>query len=199
MTLRAPPERLVLLAGLSCLLLAGAARANPDVWASYAVVYRLEHRTAVGLTLEWRFDPFFSHRAMTAFDENGDGAFDGDEAGRLEAELVEPLARRGFYLHVLAGGEPRAFSLATFEPALEGSSLVYRFTVDFEPPVPYAREPLVVSLHDAEVYYDFAFAPEDFLLVQGMLEPDCGFRVGPGTGPLSGHRRTITLACAEAS
>ena len=106
MTLRAPPERLVLLAGLSCLLLAGAARANPDVWASYAVVYRLEHRTAVGLTLEWRFDPFFSHRAMTAFDENGDGAFDGDEAGRLEAELVEPLARRGFYLHVLPAANP---------------------------------------------------------------------------------------------
>lgn len=188
--------RLSLLAGFAWLLAAGAAHANPDIWVKSAITYHVEDESVVGLTLEWRFDQYFSNRTIRDFDRSGDGAFDESESATLRQKAFDPLSQDRFHLHVLANGEPKAFDVVDFAPRVEAEEvLVYRFTARFDRPVPYRDVPLIVSQHDDAVIFDFSFSDGEFLLVQGPFDAACKFRIGRGSGRLSGHKQTVALVC----
>ena len=187
------------LLGLALAFAAPAAQANPDIWVKSKIVYRLQNEAVVGLALEWRFDRYFSSRTIGTIDVDGDGAFSESEAARLRQEIFDPLSEDRYHLHVLSDGAPRDFTVAAFEPGIDGEHLVYRFAVRLGSPVPYTREALVVSQHDGETVFDFSFMEQNFLLVEGPLAAGCKFRIGRGKGPLKGHDKTIALVCEDQS
>ena len=169
--------------------------ANPDIWVKWKLIYVIENEKAVGLSLEWRFDQYFSSRIIGENDDDGDGALSDTEVERLRKQVFEPLAEHHYFLHLLADEERQGFQIRDYRAAVEDGTLVYRFKVTFDQAIDYRRDAMVVSQHDDRVVVDFDFAQSPFLLVEGQLDPGCKFRIGRGRDSLSGHDKTITLLC----
>ena len=188
----------VSLIGLLAVALPGSpgVRANPDVWVTATVTFRVEDRRVDTLTFVWTFDEFFSSRAIRTYDRNGDGALGPDEEAALRAETFDPLERSSYHVHLWTAGERReGVRVGRFTARVDGTRLVYEFSVPVVPPVGPDDGPLTVSLLDEETVVDFRFAESDFLLLEGSLAPGCRFRVARGKGAQSGHPQPVTLLC----
>ena len=182
------------------ILLSGesAAHANPDVWVEAGMTYLFEQGRVSGIAYEWSFDEFFSSSMLAAFDADGDGALDPEEAARLRVQAFDPLSESGYFVHLWENGERRRdFTVDSFAAGIDDSRLVYRFTVVLTPPADPARGGFAASLHDDEIYVDFDFRKSGFLLVEGAMGSGCRFRVARGRGAQAGHRQVVTLNCGE--
>ena len=187
---------LALAVALTLVLAAAPVRANPDVWVQAAMTVAFEDRKVSGLAFTWRFDDFFSAHAIGTYDANRDGALEPAEVERLRAETFDPLAGTDYHVHIWAGGGRReAHRVERFAARIEGSRLVYAFSVPLAPPVDPHDAPVTVSLHDPETVVDFRWSDSGFLLVSGEMAAGCGFRVARGSGAQSGHPQPVTLSC----
>ena len=191
------PGRFALRAVLAMLFLTPAALANPDVWISTSYLYRTDGERVTGLDIDWEFDAFASSYLLDEVDRDGDGLVSDVEALELESDIFGPFAEFDWFLHATAGGEPAPFSVAWLDSRFDSDRLVVRLGVLFDEPVPYLASEIVTSLHDDEVFFDFSPAANDFLAVEGPLDPSCRFVVGPGEGLLAGHHSTIALRCGD--
>ena len=177
-------------------LAATEARANPDVWVEATVAVAFDDRRVSELTFSWAFDDFYSAHAIRTYDLDGDGALDPLEAGKLRAEIFDPLSAADYHVHVWSGDEKRpGVVVDRFTARIEGATLVYAFSVRLAPPLDPTSDPVTVSLFDRKNVVDFSFPDSDFVLVSGAMGPGCTFRVARGTGAQSGHPRPVTLAC----
>ena len=172
-----------------------AARANPDVWVTWQATYLTEPGQVTGIAFEWRFDEYFSSNALEYFDADSNGSFSPEEAAQVETDAFESLSEYGYYLTVLAGEEISSVSVDDFEPTVDEGILVFRFQIGFEKPVAYLEAPMILSLRDEELFFDFDFGKGQFLQVKGPFDPACKFRVGRGEGLLEGHKKTVRLLC----
>lgn len=187
-----------LLASLMLTLAAGSpALANPDVWVTTSYLYRLKEGSVTGLAMDWEFDPVASSFLFDQVDTDMDGVVTAMEAQVMKTGVLGMLAEKNWHLHVMADGVPMPFSLESFEPVFEPDHLMLKFNVVFDEPVDYRSMEMITSLHDDETFFDFSFAPDDFLKVEGPFDPLCGFVVGPGQDLLDGHASTIALRCGE--
>ena len=174
----------------------GRVNANPDVWVTAGIIFRFEDARVNGLTYVWRFDDYYSSRAVQTYDSNRDGTFGPQEVARLRAESFDPLTRFGYYVHVWANGEKRKTpDIENFTVSIEDAHLVYRFTVPLIPSADPSTSPVVASLFDNNTVVDFRFSETDFLLVDGTMGAGCKFRVARGKGALSDHSQVVTLKC----
>jgi len=174
----------------------GRVNANPDVWVTAGVIFRFEDTRVNGLTYVWRFDEYYSSRAIQIYDSNRDGTFGPEEVARLRAESFDPLARFDYYVHVWGNGENRKTTdIRHFTASIEDNNLVYRFTVPLVPSADPSTSPVVASLFDKGTVVDFRFSETDFLLVDGTMGAGCKFRVARGKGTRSGHSQVVTLKC----
>ena len=188
----------VSLVGLLAVALLGSAgaRANPDVWVTAAVIFEVEDQRVNALTFVWRFDEYFSSRAVRTYDQDGDGALGPGEVAVLRAESFDPLERFSYYVHLWTAGKRReGVRINRFTARVDGTRLVYEFSVPVVPAVGPDDGPMTVSLLDEQTVVDFRFAESDFLLLDGALAPGCKFRVARGKGAQSGHPRPVTLHC----
>ena len=155
-----------------------------------------EDRKVGGLAFTWRFDDFFSAHAIGTYDANRDGALEPAEVERLRAETLRSARRYGLPRpHLGGGGRREAHRVERFAARIEGSRLVYAFSVPLAPPVDPHDAPVTVSLHDPETVVDFRWSDSGFLLVSGEMAAGCGFRVARGSGAQSGHPQPVTLSC----
>ena len=177
--------------------IAGPAAANPDVWVTANYILRLDESAVTELTVNWRFDPYYSDYAIYQYDLDSDGAFSGEELAPLSADLLEPLEDAGYFTTLTAGSLAAPASIPSAEATIDGGALVITYTVRPKQPIAYRDTPISFSLHDEEVFFDFSLAEEDFLLVDGPLDPSCRFRVQRGEGLQKGHRQVISLSCEE--
>ena len=191
------PVKALLLALVVALSLGvGRVNANPDVWVTAGIIFRFEDARVNGLTYVWRFDDYYSSRAVQTYDSNRDGTFGPQEVARLRAESFDPLTRFGYYVHVWANGEKRKTAdIENFTASIEDNHLVYRFTVPLVPSADPSTSPVVASLFDKGTVVDFRFSETDFLLVDGTMGAGCKFRVARGKGALSDHSQVVTLKC----
>lgn len=172
------------------------ARANPDVWVEATIAVAFDDRRISGLTVSWAFDDFYSAHAIRTYDLNRDGTFDSLESMTLRSETFDPLSGADYHVHVWSGDEKRHdVEVDDFEARIEGTTLVYAFSVPLAPPLDPQNGPVTVSLFDPEHFVDFNFPDSDFLLVSGAMGAGCTFRVARGEGAQSGHPRPVTLAC----
>ena len=177
-------------------LVATQAQANPHVWVEAVIAFEVEDHRVTGFTFVWRFDDYFSSHTIGAHDLDGDGALDPAEVRALRTEVFDPLAQRGYYVHVWVGPDRREGpEIDRFMARVEERRLVYEFSVPVAPPADPGEEPVIVSLFDRTNAVDFRLAESDFLLVHGEVKPGCGFRVARGRGEQSGHPRPVTLGC----
>ncbi len=167
--------------------------ANPDVWVTTTWHFRMAEQSASGLTLEWTFDPFASSYLFNAFDADGDGTVTNEEARAKENALLAPLAGQDWYLTIQGGGEPVSWHVRHVEPVFEREHFGLRLTISLDD----LQAPFAASLHDDILFFDFSFAGNDFLTVEGSLDPACRFVAGPGAGAFEGHVSTITLRCGD--
>ena len=103
----------------------GRVNANPDVWVTAGIIFWFEDARVNGLTYVWRFDDYYSSRAVQTYDSNRDGTFGPQEVARLRAESFDPLTRFGYYVHVWANGEKRKTpDIENFTASIEDAHLV---------------------------------------------------------------------------
>ena len=172
--------------------------ANPDVWVRAGVTYHFEDRKVSAITFEWRFDAYFSSRAIQTYDRDKNGVLEVAEIDRLRGEAFEPLGKFDYYVHIWDGQIKRDDpQIEAFDAAIDDRKLVYRFTVRFTPPANPAVEKIIASLYDRNIVVDFRLFEQNFLLVDGAMDPDCKFRIARGKGAQSGHAQAITLNCGD--
>ncbi|MCY4607604.1 MAG: DUF1007 family protein [bacterium] len=169
--------------------------ANPDVWVTTNWHVQMAGHSVTGLTLDWTFDAFASSYLFTTFDADGDGTVTNQEAQAKEDELFAPIAEQDWYLTILGDGAPVSWHLQHVEPVFEPDHFGLKLTVSFDG----LQAPFAASLHDDVLFFDFSFAGDDFLTVEGPVDPACRFVAGPGEGALEGHTSTITLRCGDPS
>lgn len=169
--------------------------ANPDVWVTTNWHVRMADHSVAGLTLDWTFDPFASSFLFTTFDTDGDGTVSNQEAQAKEDELFAPIAEQDWYLFILGDGEPVSWHLQHVETVFDPDHFGLRLVVVIDDP----QTPFSASLRDDVLFFDFAFAGDDFLTVEGPVDPTCRFVAGAGEGALGGHTSTITLRCEDPS
>lgn len=172
------------------------ARGNPDVWVEAGIVFEFEDYRVTGLTFVWRFDDYYSSRAIRTHDHDRNGVLGPAEVEELRTGTFDPLARFDYYVHVWArGGKLEGHDVDRFTARVEEDRLVYEFSVPLTPPVDPGDGPMMASLFDGERVVDFRLSESDFLLVRGAMKTDCKFRVARGSGALSGHSQSVTLEC----
>ena len=170
--------------------------ANPDVWVKAGLTYRFADGKLTGLKFNWRFDEYFSSRAMQTYDCNQSGVLETAEAERLRVEIFDPLSKFDYYVHLWVAGEKQTIlSIENFAATIDGAQLVYQFTVALQTPIDPSVGVIITSLYDQKIVVDFRFFTEDFLLVEGVLDPSCKFSIARGKGAQSGHPQPITLNC----
>ncbi len=175
---------------------AQAANANPDVWVRAGATYHFADQKVSGITFEWRFDAYFSSRAIRTYDRDKSGVLEAAEIEYLRARAFDPLERSDYYAHIWVGREKRGSPrIEMFTAEIHGGALIYRFTVPVTPPADPAADTIVASLHDRDIVIDFRLFEKNFLLVDGAMRPDCKFRIARGKGAQSGHAQPITLSC----
>jgi len=186
---------------VSALLVAAGvpvAYANPDVWVKAGATYHFEDRKVSAITFEWRFDAYFSSRAIQTYDRDKNGVFEAAEIDRLRAEAFEPLEKFDYYVHIWEGSKKRDNpQIEAFDAAIDDQKLVYRFAVRLNPSADPAVEKIIASLHDRNIVVDFRLFEKNFLLVDGAMDPDCKFRIARGKGAQSDHAQPITLSCGD--
>lgn len=172
------------------------ARGNPDVWVEAGIVFEFEEYRVTGLTFVWRFDDYYSSRAIRTHDHDRNGVLGPAEVEALRTGTFDPLARFDYYVHVWARGQKlEGHEVDRFTASVEEGRLVYEFSVPLTPPVDPDDGPMTASLFDEERVVDFRFSESDFLLVGGAMKTGCKFRVARGSGALSGHPQPVTLEC----
>lgn len=169
--------------------------ANPDVWVTTNWHVRMADHSVAGLTLDWTFDPFASSFLFTTFDTDGDGTVTSQEAQAKEEELFAPIAEEDWYLAILSDGEPIPWHLQHVETVFDPDRFGLRLFVVIDDP----QTPFAASLNDDVLFFDFAFAEDDFLTVEGSVDPACRFAAGAGEDAFEGHTSTITLRCGDPS
>ena len=182
------PATLALVAGTPVL-------ANPDVWVTTNWHIRMADHSVAGLTLEWTFDPFASSYLFTTFDTDGDGTVSSQEAQAKEEGLFAPLAEQDWYLTILGDGEPVSWHLQHVETVFDPDHFGLRLAIVLDDP----QAPFSVGLLDDSLFFDFSFAEDDFLTVEGPVDPACRFVAGAGEGAFGSHSSTITLRCGDPS
>ena len=185
---------------LSAILMAAVwvsnAYANPDVWVTAGATYHFEGKKVSAITFEWKFDEYFSNRTIRTYDSNMNGVLESEEVGHLRAGAFDPLKKFDYYLHIWVGGEKRGNHLIeNFESRIDDTKLVYRFTVALTPAANPGAEEVIASLYDKEIYVDFRLFKNNFVLVQGVMNSDCKFKIARGKGAQYGHAQPIFLKC----
>lgn len=176
------------------------AHANPDVWVTAGATYRFEDNKVTAITFEWRFDEYFSSRTIQTYDSNENGVLEPEEVEHLRGEAFDPLKKFDYYVHIWVGGEKREnHHIESFEARIDDTKLVYRFTAALTPSANPTAEEVIASLYDKEIYVDFRLFENSFVLVQGVMNSDCKFRIARGKGAQSGHVQPITLKCGGAT
>ena len=175
---------------------ASSAYANPDVWIKAGITYRFEDNKVSAVSYMWRFDEYFSSRSVRTYDVDESGVLEPEEAERLRIEAFDPLAKFDYYVHVWVAGEKREnLTIESFNASIEGTQLVYRFTVPLTPSADPSFGAVITSLYDGRTVVDFRFFKDDFLLVEGAVDPSCKFRIARGRGAQSDHPQPVTLQC----
>ncbi|MDE0046988.1 MAG: DUF1007 family protein [bacterium] len=169
--------------------------ANPDVWVTTNWHIRMADHSVAGLTLEWTFDPFASRFLFTTFDTDGDGTVSSQEAQAKEEELFAPIAEQDWYLTILGNGEPVSWHLQHAETVFDPDHFGLRLTIVLDDP----QAPFSARLRDDLLFFDFSFADDGFLTVEGSVDPACRFVAGAGEGVFEGYMSTITLRCGDPS
>lgn len=172
------------------------ATANPDVWVGVGITFQFEEHKVTGMTFVWRFDDYYSSRAIQTYDRDRDGDLGPEEVANLRTESFDPLARFDYYVHIWVHGEKRSnVEVEDFAASIEATRLIFQFTVPVVPPADPSEGPVIASLFDKATVVDFRFFESDFLLVKGAMRADCKFRVARGTGAQSDHPQPVTLTC----
>ena len=185
-----------LVVALTMSLAATEARANPDVWVETTITVAFDDQRVSGLGFSWAFDDFYGARTIQTYDLDRDGTLNPLEAKNLRAETFDPLSPADYFVHIWSGDEKRqGHDVDRFTARIEGTQLVYEFSVAFNPPLDPRGDPMTVSLFDRDNIVDFSFSDSPFLLVSGEMTPGCTFRVARGKGAQSGHPQPVTLAC----
>ncbi len=183
------------MAALAALAVGAPARANPDVWVTTNWHIRMADHAVAGLTLEWTFDPFASSFLFTTFDTDGDGTVSGQEAQEKEEELFAPIAQKNWYLTILGAGDSVPWHLEHVETVFDPDHFGLRLAIVLDDP----QAPFSARLHDDFLFFDFSFAGENSLTVEGPVDPACRFVAGAGEGAFGMHSSTITLRCGDSS
>ncbi|MEM6664179.1 MAG: DUF1007 family protein [Pseudomonadota bacterium] len=177
--------------------LTGPAAANPDIWVTVKHVLRFDDAALTEISMDWTFDKYTSDRAISHFDADGDGAFSDDEAKSLRVEAFDPLAQNDYFVQLETADQAIGTSVDGFRPWIDGDLLVFSFNAVPQDPVAYRQGPVSLSLYDRTIYFDFSFAEENFLLVDGPFDTACRFRIESGDWPLEAHKKTVVLLCGE--
>ena len=182
---------------LTVSLAATEARANPDVWIETTIAVAFEDQRVIGLDFSWAFDDFYSAHAIRTYDLDRDGTLNSLEVEGLRSETFDPLSLADYYVHIWSGERKRdGVDVDQFTARIEGTQLVYEFSVALTPPLDPKNDPVTVSLFDRNNFLDFNFSDSDFLLVGGEMGAGCTFSVARGRGAQSGHPQPVTLTCA---
>lgn len=179
-----------------CLASATASMAHPDVWVTMQYKLGFSETALTELEVVWAYDVFYSDRAISQYDTDGDSAFSAEEAGVMQEALFGPIAAEGYFVRVFVGETAQRMRLERFAPAVEGDQLAITFSLIPETPIEYRAEPVAIATYDDTVF-DFSLAEQDFLRVDGAFDANCRFRVQAGDGPLEGAPQTIMLICPD--
>ena len=172
--------------------------ANPDVWVKAGITYQFEDNLVTALTYIWSFDDYFSSRTIQTYDRDKNGVFGSEELTLLRREAFDPLSRFGYHVHIWADGKKlKNLKAKNFDARIETKKLIFEFTVPLMPSANPKDGPIITSLYDKKLVMDFRFFKKNFLLVNGLMRPNCKFQIKRGKGVQSYHPQPVTLKCGE--
>ena len=194
------------LAALFAALAPSVPSAHPHVWIQAETALVFEGDRIVAVTVDWKFDGFFSLILFEDFDTDRDGAFFVVEGAAMRAGAFTGLGEVGYFTYLKASGETRAWG-TPFDFAVgvhEGGEVVsYGFTLPLAEPVDYADGAVSLSLYDPDFYVAVDPAPQGGLGVVGRPAGDCRFEVAEDTSVSlyfdSFHPEKATLECGVES
>jgi ABC-type uncharacterized transport system substrate-binding protein len=144
--------------------LSASAQAHPHAWIAASVAPTFDDGGRLASVREkWVFDYDYSTLIGPQLDQNGDGAFTGEELlGHLrEGGILSWILNGNYFTRITMGGEPAAFGPAeNFSVGVVEAALTVEFTLPLlDPRAVVGRAG--VDVFDPEFYYDITFGSPD--------------------------------------
>lgn len=159
---------------LASLVLAWPAQAHPHAWIDLrsGVILNSEGQVEA-LTLEWRFDEFYSAFVLEDIARAGEVTQDALDA--LVQENLAALRDFNYFVEALHDGEPVALSGTRDGTMVEKDKrLVMRFVVILSVPVDPQAGPFEYAVYDPSYYVEILHVESDVVTVTGTGAEKCG-------------------------
>jgi len=151
--------RLLALATLLGLALAGPARAHPHVWITAKAEVDYESGRVTGIRHAWTFDAAYSAFVTQGLDTDKDGRLSPEELQGLAAENTANLAEFAYFTKLKVAGRDQAFAEPR-EPRMhmDGDTLTLSFLLPLKAPVAQGKGVAAIEIYDPTSYVSFGLA-----------------------------------------
>lgn len=141
------------------LLSAQSAVAHPHLFVVAKYVVEFNEHGMSGINVYWQFDEMYSVGTVEAFDENGDGIFNPEEAEELARLGTEHLAQFSFFTNISVNNSVVPVkNIKDMQVGYENNQLIYTFFVPCSIPVGKEGVSIKISPYDPEYFAAMFFA-----------------------------------------
>lgn len=166
----------LILAAIGGLSAAGAARAHPHVFITYAIAVIFDDNDIAGLRVTWTFDEMYSSMIRTDYTASKTGAVTPADVKTIEKEAFSNLANYGYFVEIKVNGEPiRLKNFKDFNAKFADNRAIYQFTLPLETPDKQPSNTIEIGVFDPEYYIEFTLREKDPLALDhaGRFATDC--------------------------
>jgi len=137
---------------------------------------RLDGNRLDGLEITWYFDPMFTASILYDWDENGNGSFSEREVSLVYDNAFSNLADFDYFTYVSTDNTTLSpGSVEEFTVFMEGETVVYRFFVPVDIPIPDGT--FAVAIYDHTYYCDILYHEDSPITLTGRGSENASFQI----------------------
>jgi ABC-type uncharacterized transport system substrate-binding protein len=174
--------RIGIFAAITALLASGAApiaAAHPHVWIDARAVFKLDAENRVdAISIEWRFDEFFSAYAIEELGVEDESGISDEQRQALAKQYVDNLVEWHYMTELAVDdsyaelGDAEAYSIE-----IKDSIVTFYFTLPVVEPVDPRAHEVALRMYDPTYYISIEYGPDDPLSVAGEKAEECSVAV----------------------
>ncbi|MFP4330244.1 MAG: DUF1007 family protein [Spirochaetaceae bacterium] len=133
--------------------------AHPHVWIDSRTEVYFDADRLDRLVHHWTFDELFSQSVLLDYDTNRNQRIEEAERRQIEANAFSNLRYYDYFTHLVLGGrEVQVSEVEDFDARVEGTRLVYTFTIPLDLAVERGWQRIAVGVWDATYFVEVSYA-----------------------------------------